>query len=187
MNREQLAHVLRAAARITRDGEIIVIGSQAILGSFPDDALPPETMMSVEADVAFRDDPDEHKSDEVDAMIGEDSQFHATHGYYGQGVSVTTAVLPTGWEGRVIPYRRDDANPSHAVCIEAHDLVVSKLVAGREKDIVFATALIRAQLVDVKTLLRRVDALEQPGAVRSRVRERVLRCAATAKDDRRPI
>lgn len=37
MNREQLAHVLRAAARIVNDPDILVIGSQAILGSFEDD------------------------------------------------------------------------------------------------------------------------------------------------------
>ncbi len=39
MNREQLAQVLRAAARITDGAEIIVIGSQAILGSYDADHL----------------------------------------------------------------------------------------------------------------------------------------------------
>ena len=33
MTREQLAHVLRAAAEIADDSEILVIGSQAILGT----------------------------------------------------------------------------------------------------------------------------------------------------------
>ena len=71
MTREQLAHVLRAAARIADDGAIIVLGSQAILGSFADDDLPDEATLSVEADVAFLDDPDEAKSDRVDGAIGE--------------------------------------------------------------------------------------------------------------------
>lgn len=76
-------------------------------------------------------------------------------GYYGQGVSVATAVLPAGWRDRVVRFDRADAEPSAAVCIEAHDLVVSKLVAGREKDISFAGALIRERLVDVSTLLEK--------------------------------
>jgi len=36
MTREQLEHLLRAAADIVDDDTIVVIGSQAILGQFPD-------------------------------------------------------------------------------------------------------------------------------------------------------
>lgn len=50
MNREQLAHVLRAAARMVDDGDIVVVGSQAILGTYDSDDLPEETTMSVEAE-----------------------------------------------------------------------------------------------------------------------------------------
>ncbi len=37
MTREQLAHLLRAASRITDDPDVLVIGSQAILGSFSEE------------------------------------------------------------------------------------------------------------------------------------------------------
>lgn len=57
MNREQLAHILRAAARIAGDDEVIVIGSQAILGSFDEDELPSPAHASIEADIFFDDDP----------------------------------------------------------------------------------------------------------------------------------
>jgi hypothetical protein len=40
--------------------------------------------------------------------------------------------------------------------LEPHDLVISKLVAGREKDLAFASALIRANLVDAETLTVRM-------------------------------
>lgn len=36
MTRGQLEHVIRAAAAIAGDREIVVVGSQAILGQFPD-------------------------------------------------------------------------------------------------------------------------------------------------------
>ena len=56
----------------------------------------------MEADIAFFDDPADAKADQVDGAIGELSAFHETFGYYAQGVSVSTAVLPEGWRDRVI-------------------------------------------------------------------------------------
>ena len=100
MNREQLAHVVRAAATITGDGDIVIIGSQSILGAADVGSLPEEATMSMEADVAFRSDVDARKADAVDGAIGELSQFHETYGYYAQGVEISTAVLPAGWEDR---------------------------------------------------------------------------------------
>jgi len=175
VNREQLSHVLRAAVRIAGDGDVVVLGSQAILGTYSDGLLPAEATRSIEVDVAFRDDTDELKSDSVDATIGEQSRFHQEFGYYGQGVSMSTAVLPAGWEERVVAF--DDPHHPDAVCIDAHDLVVAKLVAGREKDFEFATALISHALIEVATLKSRVDLLDQPGAVKKRVLENINRCA----------
>ncbi len=177
MNREQLAHVLRAAAQIADDPEILVIGSQAILASFSEQDLPPEATMSVEADIAFLDDPEALKADQVDGAIGEGSSFHQMYTYYAQGVSVSTATLPSGWETRVIAYERGDAEPSLAVCIEKHDLVISKLVPGRDKDLEFASALIHADLVNVDVLLERADLLPSPRSVINRVKTRITRLA----------
>ena len=64
--------------------EAPVIGSQAILGSPAEDELPPATTLSMEADVAFFDDADNHKSDLVDGAIGELSPFHEMYGYYAR-------------------------------------------------------------------------------------------------------
>lgn len=131
MNRDQLAHVLRAATRITGDGDIVVLGSQSILGTYSDAELPDEVTMSVEADLAWRNDPDAAKADDVDGAIGEGSQFHSEWGYYAQGVEISTAVLPAGWEDRVEVFHRDDTEHTWARCLEPHDLCISKLVAGR--------------------------------------------------------
>jgi len=95
-------------------------------------------------------------------------------------VTLATAVLPGGWRDRLVAFERPDAEPSHARCLEAHDLVVAKLVTNREKDREFATALIGAQLVDVRTLLDRVALLDRPEAVRARVRRAVESCARAA-------
>ena len=59
--------------------------------------------------------------------------------------------------------------------------MISKLVAGREKDLEFATALIGAGLVDTETLFERVGMLPVPGGVIRHVREAIGRCARRAR------
>jgi hypothetical protein len=169
MNREQLAHICRAAAKIADDPEILVIGSQAILGSFDDSLLPEAAIMSVEADIAFFDDPDDEKADKVDGAIGEASQFHQAFGVYGQGVSVQTAILPAGWRSRLVLFDRDDTHPGRPVCLDPYDLVASKLAAGREKDRAFAEALVMGGLLRADKILERTTGLETDvAAVRRR-------------------
>jgi hypothetical protein len=169
MNRSQLAHILRAAADVAGDGRILVIGSQAILATYRFNELPETATLSVEADIAFFDDEGNVKSDMVDGAIGEDSLFHQTFGYYGQGVSVSTATLPAGWEDRLVDFVRADAEPAEAVCLDPVDLVVAKLVAGREKDLSFALDLITSGQVDAAELRERTRLLQVVGGVKRRV------------------
>ncbi|MGH3479261.1 MAG: DUF6036 family nucleotidyltransferase, partial [Nocardioidaceae bacterium] len=75
MNREQLAHVLRAASGIVDDPDILVIGSQSLLASYDEDELPLTATASMEVDLAYFDDPDDLKADTVDGAIGELSAF----------------------------------------------------------------------------------------------------------------
>ena len=112
MNREQLAHVPRSAATIALDGDILVLGSQSILATADAENLPANVTMSVEADLAFFDDPDERKMDLVEGAIGESSPFHEQFGYYGQGVTLDTAVLPVGWRDRLVRFEPLDALPT---------------------------------------------------------------------------
>ena len=49
MDREDLFHVVAAAAQITKEEEFVVIGSQAIVGVYP--GAPDEMLLSIEADI----------------------------------------------------------------------------------------------------------------------------------------
>jgi hypothetical protein len=142
VNREQLAHVLRAASAIVDDHDILIIGSQSLLGSFDEDVLPREATASMEVDLAYFNDPDDAKADRVDGAIGELSPFHELHGFYAQGVSVRTAILPEGWPDRVVLWSNRSTGAARAAFLEPHDCVVSKLVAYRDKDVAFAAALL---------------------------------------------
>jgi len=170
MKRRDLEHLIRAAADIADDDEIVVIGSQAILGQYPD--APAELCVSTEADVYPKNRPD--RADLIDGSIGEGSPFHATYGYYAQGVGKTTAVLPDGWTERLVPVRNANTRGATGWCLEPHDLVLSKYVAGREKDDRFVRAAIGSRLVDPQRLLDRLPALPIDEAARERLRRRIL-------------
>src|SRR5580692_5116764 len=109
MTRHQLEHIIPAAAGNVDLRDIVVIGSQAILASFPN--APPELTRSMEADVFPKDAPD--RSILIDGTIGELSLFHQTFGYYAHGVDETTAVLPDGWRERLV--KVENANTMGAV------------------------------------------------------------------------
>lgn len=138
MTREELEHIIAAAARIADDDDIVVIGSQSVLGQFPD--APAELCVSMEADVWPRNRPERWEL--IDGAIGELSLFHDTFGDYAQGVGPETAVLPEGWESRLVPVRTTATRGATGWCLEIHDLLISKYVAGREKDRVFVRAAI---------------------------------------------
>lgn len=152
MNRSQLAHLIRAAADIADDDEIVVIGSQAILAEHPD--APPELLFSMEADLFPRNHPE--RAEVIDGSIGELSPFHQTFGYYAQGVSERTATLPQGWEERLVPIRGVETRGVTGWCLEKHDLVVSKLIAGRPKDLDYARVALESGIVSASTLRARL-------------------------------
>ena len=154
--------MIRAAAVIAGDAEIVVIGSQAILGRFPD--APAELLVSADADVYPRNHPE--RADLIEGSIGELSPFHETYGYYAQGVGERTAVLPDGWETRLVAV---PTSAGRGLCLEPHDLVVSKYVAGREKDREYVRAALRHRLVEPSVLLDRLARTPLEPASRERI------------------
>jgi hypothetical protein len=156
--REEFEHAVRAAGAVLGVDELIVIGSQALHGTLADD-LPERAARSVEVDVAIAGDTDGRLADVLDGSIGEASMFHATFGYYAQGVTEATATLPDGWRGRLARFETAATNGVVALCLEVHDLWISKAIAGRPKDLEFCQALQRRRVVDEDTLAERLKAV----------------------------
>lgn len=166
MRRSDLEHLIRAAGAISGSKRVIVIGSQAILGQFPE-AAPARAVMSMEADLLPIDAPE--MSDMLTGTIGELSAFHNMFGYFGDGVSMDTAVLPTGWRERLIPIDNANTNGYIGLCLEVHDLLISKYVAGRDKDREFCGAVVESGLANQDLLRIRLDATEIDPVNRSRI------------------
>lgn len=173
MDRQALAHILRAACQVTGDPEVLVLGSQSILGTYDESELPAPATMSMEADLAwFADSADRERAEKVNGEIGELSGFHAANGYYPEGISVETAVLPDGWRDRLHNWDMKSSEPATPLFLDKHDLAVSKLVRMELKDTAFVAALVEHGLVEPEVIRERVGAL--PTDVAPEVRVRIL-------------
>jgi hypothetical protein len=164
MTREQLEHLIRAAAVIADDDTIVVIGSQAILGQFPN--APAPMRLSTEADLFPWNHPE--RADVIEGSIGELSPFHETFGYYAHGVTEDTALLPQGWKERLVVIHNENTRGAKGLCLEAHDLLVAKAIAGREKDFEFLAEAARHHMADTEILLRRLATVEVAEKVRAK-------------------
>jgi len=153
MNLEQLKHAIRAACDVAKDDELIIFGSQAILGSYPN--ADPDLTQSIEVDACPKNKPE--NVDMIDGALGEMSSFHKTHGYYVHGVSIDSAKLPEGWKKRTVRVTDYMDKSKMGYCLEIHDLAVSKIIAFRQKDREFVKILILKSMVKADLLLSRLE------------------------------
>jgi hypothetical protein len=164
MTREQLEHLIRAAAVLADDDAIVVIGSQAILGQFPD--APASMRVSVEADLFPLHHPE--RAETIEGSIGELSPFHETFGYY------------PGWKERLIVVQNERTRGAKGLCLEVHDLLVAKAIAGREKDLSFLRDAVRHRMAKPEILFRRLATMRLEEAVREAARATIERVFRTA-------
>jgi hypothetical protein len=190
MRRDQLEHAIRAACQIIGRPEVIVVGSQAILGTFREDQLPPAATMSAEIDILpIADDNTEtaRLADLLEGVAGEFSQFEEVHGFSIDGVDLETSALPAGWRDRLIKVQNANTaapggRPQYTGwCLDKEDLCVAKLCAFRQKDRNFVAAVILGALVDrdiIRARLTEVDERYRSAAERA---SSWLRSLETAK------
>lgn len=187
MRREQLEHAIRTACQIIEQQEVIIVGSQAILGTYDERQLPAEATMSVEVDIlpiAESNNETARLADLIEGVAGEFSSFEQVHGFSIDGVDLDTAVLPEGWRGRLVKVQNENTaapagGPRFAGwCLDKEDLCVAKLCALREKDRNFVAALLDAGLVDADVIAARLDTV--PDKSRS-ASQRALSWLASAR------
>ncbi|MES1188449.1 MAG: DUF6036 family nucleotidyltransferase [Myxococcales bacterium] len=165
MKKHQLDHVLRAAGKITGERQFVIVGSQSLHGKFPD--LPDELLTSAEVDLIAKG--DATRTEWLNA-IGQDSPFHEQYGYYADPVDEGTAILPAGWKGRLVNLPPGDTEGVRGLCLDPHDLAISKYVARREKDLAFNRALAQRGIVSAERLLQLLQKTSLTQSVRERIR-----------------
>ncbi|MFW0796428.1 DUF6036 family nucleotidyltransferase [Gordonia sp. CPCC 205515] len=145
-----------------QESSVVVFGSQAILASFDESLLPDEATRSREMDAAPTSAvelgiEDTEKRVRIDAYLGEQSEFHLANGFYVEGISPRTVTLPVGWTGRLVRFPDGATYGEIGHCLDPVDLCVSKMIAGRPKDLEFVTSLVAVPLVDVGEVLARLQ------------------------------
>lgn len=121
----QVDPILNDAARLVREGEIVVFGSAA-LALWLRDA--PRTR-----DVDVWCDPPE-KGDVIVALMGEQSWYHRTHGAYVEVWAPETFAAPEGWRNRARIVTHRDLPEVRLVIPHPHDVILSKLERFEAKD-----------------------------------------------------
>lgn len=183
MHKADLEHIIRAASAITNQYEIIVVGSQSILGSV--ESPPAECLVSIEADLIV---PGNEKLwNLIDGAIGEGSPFEESFGYYAQGVDSTTCVLPEGWRNRLVRFQSQNTDGKAGFCLEVTDLFLSKCAANREKDREFNRVLLQYNIVDPEVAITRVKTMPLDDAGKQRVVDLIGRLCATTQSEKPTI
>ena len=194
MRRDQLEHAIRTACQVIGHPEVIVVGSQAILGSFAEDELPSEATMSLEVDIlplAGDNEQTAYLSDLIEGVAGEFSPFEDLHGFSIDGVDLRTSILPAGWRERLVRVSNTNTTAPGGEpqftgwCLNKEDLCVAKLCALREKDRNFVAALVDAGLVDPDIVLDRLDTVE-PAHTRAASSGRLWLTALRSRPDNPP-
>jgi hypothetical protein len=152
VKKHELKIALKAAARVAGEHEFFIIGSQAVHAHCK--RAPAEVLLSQECDLYPRSRP--QAAAMLDRELGRNSAFARKHGFYVDVVTPDIATLPPGWRKRVKQLR---AGRITAYCLEMHDLLASKLAAGRLKDLELAGAVLKLRLARVSTLRARLAKL----------------------------
>lgn len=149
MNREQLHALLSEARKQVQHAEFVIVGSLAILGAV---AEPPRTMVvSIDVDTYLKNDP--QRTGELVQALGQGSAFEDEHGYYLDPVSPNLPSFPEGWQDRLVQIDFGDVK---AFFVEANDVAVSKYMRGEDRDMRWLLAGLKAGLIDLDVIERRV-------------------------------
>ena len=175
MNRRQLEHAIVEIGEGLGLDYFYIVSSAAILASLPDLRDADLTATRDVDMVPNPSNPDDINrwADQVDVDLGEGSVFDLENGFYVQGLDRRSPTgAPTGWKDRAVWVT---ARNTTALCMEKHDLAISKYGAGREQDLTFTAALARHGLVQESTLLERVEGLDVPEERAERIRTLIKR------------
>ena len=151
MRKSDLFDLITSVKSIVPNEHLIIAGSQA--AHAVTNYIPEIAKKSVECDFLFASGKAELRA-KINKEMGVLTEYQDEHGYYADAVGLATIVLPSGWENRLRPLH-DGTETVVADCIDIYDVAVSKLVAGRDKDLEFLESAFASELILVSEFLER--------------------------------
>jgi hypothetical protein len=165
-----LEDALDRCRQLTGISEFVVVGSQAILGAFPNASDFLRTSQDV--DLFAKDGTTPELTNLIYKNFGPESAFEQSKGFYIESVGEWTMMtaLP-GWADRVVKVQ----GPAGAIgwCLSPLDIAYNKADAGREKDLLYLAELFRMRLVRPSEIKSAMEAFEFPEETIALINERV--------------
>lgn len=128
-----VARILSDAARLVREGRIVVFGSAALAFRLRD---PPRTR-----DVDLWCEPPT-RGELLEALMGELSWYQEKHGAYVEVWAPETFAAPVDWPKRALTLTNEDAPGVDLVVPHPHDILVAKLERWEPQDRAHAAAIL---------------------------------------------
>ncbi len=185
MRKSDLFELIREINRISSTEKPIIVGSQAVHGVTDD--LPEIARKSIECDFLFASGKSETLT-EINKKLGVFSNFQIEHGFYADALGLATVILPIDWRERLQPFL-DESGELIAYCAEIHDIAVSKLIAGREKDFQFLNDAFLIGIISVEEFISRarlIESMPQSAVLKNRL-EKLEKYLSNQKIDKKVI
>lgn len=168
MDADRFRFLIERIGRETGREYILVVGASAIVPLLRPN---PAVTLTRTHDVDVFIDVDDSEQDRISFLLGEGSPFEEMHGIYAQPVDFETPrFAPRHWVSHTLAFRFEGVT---ALCMEPHDLALSKYGAGREKDLEFTRVLAAEGYIQKETLLSRLNDVECTEALRGLIRIRI--------------
>src|SRR5665213_866897 len=151
MELKDLTSLFEGARRLINHSEFVVVGSLSILGVVDGSYVPARMLMSNDVDCFTRTDPG--RIFEVNAALGQGSEFEATHGYYLDPISPALPTLPENWQHRLVRVPLDDGLVAYF--LDPNDAAVSKYARGEPRDREWIRAGLKAGLINAAIISSR--------------------------------
>lgn len=152
VQKSDLFELVRQIKQIAPEEIPIIVGSQAV--QVITQILPEIVQQSIECDFLLASGKSETRA-EINKKLGVFSSYQLEHGFYADALGLATVILPTGWQERLQKLEDENGNVI-AYVAEIHDIAISKLIAGREKDFLFLKELFVREFVEIDVFLERV-------------------------------
>jgi hypothetical protein len=156
VRKSDLLELIRQINEISPDEKPIIVGSQAIHAITEN--LPEIAKKSIECDFLLVGGKTDLRT-KINKNLGVFSDFQLEHGFYADALGLATVVLPTDWRERLQPLL-DETGEIVAYCAEIHDIAVSKLIAGRDKDFRFLLDAFWFEIISIEQFIDRIRVVE---------------------------
>jgi hypothetical protein len=152
VRKSDLFELIRQIKTLLSDETPIIVGSQAVhlVTNFP----PEIVQYSIECDFLIIGGKGETRA-EINKKFGVFSNFQLEKGFYADALGLATVILPTNWQER-LQSLKDETGETIGLVAEIHDIAVSKLIAGREKDFQLLKELFTREFIKIDIFIERV-------------------------------